>query len=1297
MKYLVTTVLFICNAVTVLHAQQWLSVGPDDHDWPSLGQTQSSCLVLDAEGDPVVLYKDVSYGSKATVRRWNGLTWNTVGTLGISAGEILNPSLVLDAGGDPVIAYTDYDNGSKATVMRWNGLAWNAVGIPGFTSGEALNIYVGLDGNDNPVIGFNTPGEGAKVMLWNGSTWSEVGGVGNSIGVADNAVFAFDASGYPVVAYSDASNDYKVTVKRWDGASWGIVGNPGISDGDAWHKSLVLDASGKPVVAYSDWANDGPTVMRWDGSEWNSVGNPGFYSADPLYLSLALDADGDPLLAFDNGFYAEERTTVMRWNGQSWSAVGNPAFSRAWTSYQSLAIDPSGSPVVAYSEDDNFGKVVVMRLDGMVWDAVGTPGVSLGVDNCQSLVLDHLGNPVVAYLENYRKIKVMRWSGSAWNPVGDSIPELTSFASFGGLSLALDSTDAPIVAYCDAAHGNKITVVRLVGEAWTALGTPDISAGAAPNPCLVLDASGDPVVAYSDGANEYKATVMRWNGLAWSTVGGSGFTDGPSYELSLAIDSTDNPVLAYFDLYGNGTTVTRWDGLAWSAIGGADFALSTMSPSLALDPTGHPVVGLIDESSGIYKATVMRWDGLSWSAVGAPGFSDGEASNIGLALDSAGEPVVAYLDATRGNMATVRRWNGSSWETMGPPGFSADIRDYFSSSWLRLDAQGDPVVAYSSGYLYAKWFHLGLEDCLGVPNGTTMPGTPCDDGDNCTQNDAWSIGCECAGTAIVVSASPIDTLCRNIITGTGTGTFDLAGSATPTGGTWSGTGVEVNVFNPAAVPAGTYTLTYSVDVNACHLTASREVTSLLPTVTTTSGTGLPDDCSTTSLHLEAQPAGGAWHAPAESTGMVYRACSYRPFTLDSTVYTLLAANGQCYAHFADGMPQHMEYHACIGPTEIGPDTTVCFSADTIEWTGSGSTILSDSSGVYFGGCDGTYTEENAGTMTYHGYFVPAVHPSGQYTISKTAWNTSYCGTSVASLTVTVVDTATPTVSLEAVPGVEICEGTNVTFTAGAYTAGLGTVSYDFIKNGTSVQDGPSNTWLAASLADGDEVSCSITVLNAPCLTSPTADSDPLLMQVASPTTWYADQDGDGLGDPLTTQLACAQPQGYVAAGGDECPNDPMKTAPGICGCGVPDADTDGDTIADCADDCPDLAGQIGDPCDDGDTLTVNEVITGSCVCQGSSPDGITEMDGSSSSTMTLFPNPSHTRLVRLHIEGLSAGIDVLVVIRDGTGKRVYQETTHAEQGVLDHPMDLSTRVSQGVYTVEAIAGKRHYLRSLVVQ
>ena len=76
-----------------------------------------------------------------------------------------------------------------------------------------------------------------------------------------------------------------------------------------------------------------------------------------------------------------------------------------------------------------------------------------------------------------------------------------------------------------------------------------------------------------------------------------------------------------------------------------------------------------------------------------------------------------------------------------------------------------------------------------------------------------------------------------------------------------------------------------------------------------------------------------------------------------------------------------------------------------------------------------------------------------------------------------------------------------------------------------------------------------------------------------------DTDGDGFGDPGFAANTCAI---------DGCPDDPAKSAPGACGCGVPDTDNDGDGVANCIDNCPDTpnadqvdsnADGVGDACD----------------------------------------------------------------------------------------------------------------------
>ncbi len=80
--------------------------------------------------------------------------------------------------------------------------------------------------------------------------------------------------------------------------------------------------------------------------------------------------------------------------------------------------------------------------------------------------------------------------------------------------------------------------------------------------------------------------------------------------------------------------------------------------------------------------------------------------------------------------------------------------------------------------------------------------------------------------------------------------------------------------------------------------------------------------------------------------------------------------------------------------------------------------------------------------------------------------------------------------------------------------------------------------------------------------------------------------GDSLGysvDDILIGAPFADPNGkkksgasYVVFGeslsstpsGDTCPDDPNKTEPGICGCGVADSDTDNDGTPDCNDNCP---------------------------------------------------------------------------------------------------------------------------------
>lgn len=97
----------------------------------------------------------------------------------------------------------------------------------------------------------------------------------------------------------------------------------------------------------------------------------------------------------------------------------------------------------------------------------------------------------------------------------------------------------------------------------------------------------------------------------------------------------------------------------------------------------------------------------------------------------------------------------------------------------------------------------------------------------------------------------------------------------------------------------------------------------------------------------------------------------------------------------------------------------------------------------------------------------------------------------------------------------------------------------------------------------------------------------------APTSWYTDSDGDGFGDPETEVSACSQPEGQISTGGDNCDD--------LAACNYNDAenptcvygtdwyaDADGDGLGDSGDSqnaCSQPEGYVADDTDNCDDLT----------------------------------------------------------------------------------------------------------------
>ncbi len=345
--------------------------------------------------------------------------------------------------------------------------------------------------------------------------WWNVGSAGFSDAAVSDISIAIDGNGTLYAAYPDCSGGwevctFKLIVKKYYGSTWVDVGSPGFSAGGVDDISIAFDENGTPYVAYVNADTYKANVMKYNGSSWVIVGSADFSADDASDISFAIDGI-TPYIAYSDRFI-EDKATVMKFNGTSWVYVGSAGFSAGDVNNTSLAIDGDGTLYVAY-RDGTDDKANVMKYNGSGWEIVGSAGFSPGAADGMSIAIDGSGTLYVAYAdgsgtEPSYKANVMKYNGSGWEIVG-----LAGFSpdATGDISIAIDGSGTPYVAYKDAANANKATVMRYSGGNWANVGLAGFSAGEVYYTSLEISANGTPIVGYMDSGNSEKATVMKYS------------------------------------------------------------------------------------------------------------------------------------------------------------------------------------------------------------------------------------------------------------------------------------------------------------------------------------------------------------------------------------------------------------------------------------------------------------------------------------------------------------------------------------------------------------------------------------------------------------------------------------------------------------------------------------------------------------------------------------------------------------------------------------------------------------------
>lgn len=413
LKSRLTFVLVTLFYSTTVTAQAWENLGDvtaygnrivtktTRDEYQDFGKTP---MAIGKDGMPYITIH--SKTGKATVLKFDGQKWDTVGQPNFSDSTVDYISIAIAPSGIPYVVYQDASAGYRATVKAFKNGNWMTVGNKGFTN-DALSYYRPFDYSAIAIAPDGTP------YIAYTDTVGRADGIGQTI----NAV----------------------QVMKFNGSNWINMDTTGLPPYGASNFSLKIAADGTIYLACND-DESYASVLKWNGSEWNYVGRRGFSGTVGLYgsiynggivnIDIAINQQGQPYVIYSDlpdspspvGAGDNRKAFVQEFNGNQWDTMGEPGFSKGWARYPNIDINNQGTPYVAYQD---FGisdfPAVVKKFENNHWVNVGD-NVSFNGGNqyggYPSIVLNKDGTPYILYYTPLQKDNLWGIVVKRFNPDG---------------------------------------------------------------------------------------------------------------------------------------------------------------------------------------------------------------------------------------------------------------------------------------------------------------------------------------------------------------------------------------------------------------------------------------------------------------------------------------------------------------------------------------------------------------------------------------------------------------------------------------------------------------------------------------------------------------------------------------------------------------------------------------------------------------------------------------------------------------------------------------------------------------
>jgi PKD repeat protein len=471
--------------------------------------------------------------------------------------------------------------------------------------------------------------------------------------------------------------------------------------------------------------------------------------------------------------------------------------------------------------------------------------------------------------------------------------------TWSGPNTFSSASQNPFIASASSASAGIYTVFATVNGCTGASATTNVVVNPAPivtiTPSTTTICGGENVTLTANGGTTY----------SWS--------DGTSIVGTNAILNVSPSVTTTYTVTGTGAgcdgiasvTITVNNATAVSAGPDLSFCNQPIAEQLNGTPIGGTWSGPNITPSGAFTPSGVGVFTFTYTFTNVNGCTASDNANI---------TVVNPVSANAGNNAQVCL-NANALNLVGSPA---------GGTWSGSNVSSGGIFTPSSVGVFTLTYTLGVGSCQTSDNvDITVLDLP------------------------VVNAGSDFAVCVD------NGIVSLSG--TPVGGTWSGTGITGNNFNPLTAGTGSFTLTYSLTsvVNGCVNTDNLIAdVNALPSVNVGLDTTI---CNLPApINFSATPIGGAWSGPNITSGGVFTPSGVGTFTV---TYTFTLGTG-C----TDSEDKIITVIDPV-PADAGPDDEICFNAAPLNLVGLPAGGTWSGTNVTAGG---VFTPSTSGTfnLTY---------------------------------------------------------------------------------------------------------------------------------------------------------------------------------------------------------------------------------------------------------------------------------------------------------------------------------------------